>query len=389
MFYEFTLAEIAIFFIISYFVIEILFFLIFPKLLSKNEFDDKILCQKDTDIGWKQKKNINFKYFHKHMPMQKSKNKLNNLGILDIKNYKKKKEKYRVAIFGDTYFCGFDFGYKNSLQKILNDYGKNKDVEFIFCFQKNYSTIHMYRFYKKFIKKLKPDIILYIFNSNHPRRNITIHESFKNIIFTQNPYNFKTLKILKGPRILNKFDLAYMDKKNKIIFKKYNSKFNLRRFMYNNLYIYSKLDDYFVPGGLRNFYDIGDIRKIEKEYKINLKNYPYHWKIFKNIVLKWRNEAVRNKSKFIICRNFVSYHYSLAFNYDKKSSGHDAGYKLSELPEIKYLEDIKKKYRINLFNFKNILPKKEIFIHQRYGYYNKDGIFFFSRLMIKVLNKFI
>ena len=88
--------------------------------------------------------------------------------------------------------------------------------------------------------------------------------------------------------------------------------------MYDNLFIYSKLDDYFVSGGLRDFSDIGDIRKIEKKYKINLNNYPYHWEVFKNIILKWKKEATRNKSKFIICRNFASYHYSLAYNYDKK-----------------------------------------------------------------------
>lgn len=384
---ENNLFKISIFLITIYLAIEFLIFLIFPKLLVKNEFNDKIICEKDLQLGWKQRKNIKFNFFHRYMPMKISKNKLNNFGSLDIKDYKRRKKIFRVVIFGDTYFCGFDFGYDNSFQKILNDYGKKKNIEFIFCFQKNYSTIHMYRFYKKYIKKLKPDLILYIFNSNHPRRNITIHESFKNTIFTQSPYNFKTLKISKPPRISNKFDLAYLNHNNDIIFKKYKTKFNFRRFLYNNFYIYSKLDDYFVSGGLRNFNDIGDIRKIEKEYKINLNDYPYHWEVFKNIILKWRKEASANKSKFIICRNLVSYHYSYSFNYNKKSLSHDAGYKLSELPEIKYLEDIKKKYHINLFNFKNTLPKKEIFIHKRYGYYNNEGILFFSKLLIKILNK--
>ncbi len=385
----YKLFEILIFLIFFYFIIEFLIFFICPEFLLKNEFDDKIICEKDADIGWKQRKHSKFKYFHRYMPMQMSKIKLNNLGVLDNKNYKKKKAKYRVVIFGDAYFCGFDFGYKNSFQKILNSFGEKKNIEFIFCFQKNYSTIHMYKFYKKFVKKLKPNLILYIFNSNHPRRNITIHESFKNTIFTQNPYDFETLKIFKPPRILSKYDLVYMDKKNKIVFKKHYYKFSFRRFLYNNFYIYSKIDDFFVPSGLRNFSDIADIRKIEKKYKINLKKYPYHWEVFKNIILKWRKEAIKNQSKFVICRNFVSYHYSSAFNYDKKKSGHDAGYKLSKLPEIKYLDDIKKKYKINLFNFKNIFPEKEIFIHKRYGYYNKEGILFFSKLLIKSINKII
>ena len=133
---ENNLFKISIFLITIYLAIEFLIFLIFPKLLVKNEFNDKIICEKDLQLGWKQRKNIKFNFFHRYMPMKISKNKLNNFGSLDIKDYKRRKKIFRVVIFGDTYFCGFDFGYDNSFQKILNDYGKKKILNLYFVFKK-------------------------------------------------------------------------------------------------------------------------------------------------------------------------------------------------------------------------------------------------------------
>lgn len=380
--------QILLTFLIIYLVIEIFIYIFFPRLLLKNEFDDSKLCTKDNDLGWKQKKNIKLQYFHRYLSNKKSKIILNNYGVLDIKNYKNKKKRFRIAIFADTFFCGFDFGYNTSFQKILNEYGDKKDLEFLFCFQKNYSTLQMFKFYNKYFKKLKPDLIIYIFNSNHPRRNITLHESFKNKIFTQKAFNFKSLKTIKGLLIKNKYDLAFLNNKNKIEFKKHLSQFSFRRIFYENLFLYSKIDDFFSRGKLRKYDDIFDIRTLEKNYKIDLKNYPYHWDIFRKIILKWKKEAEKNKSKFVICRNFVPYHYSLRYK-NKDNLNHELGFKLSDLPEIKYLENMQKKFKINLFNFKKNPPHKEVFIHERYGYYNKDGINFYSKLLINVINKFI
>ena len=383
--------EIILISFIFYVLLEIIILIFFPKILNGNEFDDNILCQKDKTIGWKQRKNTSLNYYHRYTFGHETKIKLNNFGSIDNKNYTKKKNKTRIAIFGDTYFSGLDFGYNHSIQKILNDSFKNKNIEFIFCTQKNYSTIHFYKFYKKFFKKLKPDLIIYTFNSNHPRRNITIHESFKNTVFTQKPFNFSNFNLLKNQiKPKNKYDLIYLNEKNKLVYQKYIKKFNLRKFLYDYFYIFSKIDDFIVTGRkLRKHNNIGDIRQIEKKYPVNLNNYPYHWKVFENILLKWRNEAKKNKAKFIICRNLVSYHYSKKFNNYKKGREHDVGFKLSELPEIKYLKHICNTNKIKLHNFEITIPEKELYLHKRYGYYNKDGILFYSKLLIKILKKYI
>ncbi len=376
---------------ILYVLFEAIIIIFFPKILYKNEFNDNNLCVKDDAIGWKQKSNSKLYYYHRYTLGKETKIKLNNLGVLDNKNYTSKNNKTKIIIFGDTYFAGLDFGYSHSIQKFLNEEFKDKDVELIFCFIKNYSTIHFYRFYKKFMKKFKPKYIIYIFNSNHPRRNITIHESLKNNIFTQRPFNFKSLKFLKRKvKPYHKNDLIYLDENNKIIHKKYLKKFYFRKFLYDNFFIFSKIDDFIVTGNkLREFNYINDIRNLEKKYPVNLKNYPYHWKVFKNILLKWKNESKKNKTKLVICRNLVSYHYSKSFNNYKNYRKHDLGYKLSDLPEIKYLKDISKNQKIKLHNFEIKFPKKELFLHKRYGYYNREGILFFSKLMIKVLKKYI
>ncbi len=376
---------------ILYVLFEAIIIIFFPKILYKNEFNDDNLCVKDDTIGWRQKSNSKLYYYHRYTLGKKTKIKLNNLGVLDDKNYTSKNNKTKIIIFGDTYFAGLDFGYSHSIQKFLNEEFKDKDVELIFCFMKNYSTIHFYRFYMKFMKRFKPKYIIYIFNSNHPRRNITIHESLKNTIFTQRPFNFKSLKFLKSKiKPYHKNDLIYLDENNKIIHKEYSKRFYFRKFLYDNFFIFSKIDDFIVTGNkLRDFNYINDIRNLEKKYPVNLKNYPYHWKVFKNILLKWKNESKKNKTKLIVCRNLVSYHYSKSFNNYKNYKKHDLGYKLSDLPEIKYLKDISKNQKIKLHNFEIKFPKKELFLHKRYGYYNKEGILFFSKLMIKVLKKYI
>ena len=39
--------------------------------------------------------------------------------FLTMKLLQKKKKKIRVAIFVDTYFAGYDYGYNTSFQKLL------------------------------------------------------------------------------------------------------------------------------------------------------------------------------------------------------------------------------------------------------------------------------
>lgn len=372
--------------------LEFFYYLFFKFKLKKYEFNFNSIISKDKFIGWRQKPFCNFEYHHRYLK-KKTKIKLNNFGILDNKNYyyKKNKKKKLVIIFGDTFFCGFDYGYNYSVQNNLNIFSKEKNFDIIYCFQKNYSTIQMYKFYLKFFKKFKPDIIMYIFNHNHPRRNITIKDNLSDNIFYQIPFNLKTLKLFQNKIFpLKKDSLSFIDEKNKIITycntlkKKY-----LKNFLYNNLFLYSRLIDYLTGNlSLKNLFNhkLYDLEKKNKKNKI-----PYQWLLIQNILRKWKKELKKNNCEFIICRNFSFYTYGVKRNLIdiiSRKKKHDLAFSENKLPENIFLKKILKKNSIKYYDFTGNKIDHSFFIHQRYGYFNKKGIRFYSKLLINVLNQY-
>ena len=197
-------------------------------------------------------------------------------------------------------------------------------------------------------------------------------------------YNFKNLKKIKNFKINNKNDLIYVDKKNNIIYKKY--KFNLLHdflnFLYENFFIYSLLSDQLNKNKLRSLGNIHEIKKIEKESKINIKNYPYHWEVTKNLLRDWKKILNKKKTKFHIIRNIISY------QYDKNLTNHDLSFKIKKLPEINYLNDISKKNGIYYHEHKRI-NKGFYYIHPRYGMFNPKGIEYFSEIIKQKILKTI
>ena len=255
----------------SYLITEILILIFFPKWLKINQFKDSNIIINDKDLGWRQKPNITFTHHHRYNKFITSICKLNNFGILDNKNYfKKKKKKIRIALFGDTYFTGFDYGYKTSIQNTLETQIKkyNSNIELIYCFQKNFNTYQFLKFYKKFLSNFQIDHVIYIYNSNHSRRNITLHEARKNKKLTYPYYNFNTLKKVNKFEIKNSNDFVYLDEKNNIIIKEFKNSvfFVISDFIYNYFYIFSYISDQFTgKNNLRNIDAITDINKIEKK----------------------------------------------------------------------------------------------------------------------------
>ncbi len=382
--------KILLFIFSIYISIEILIFIFLPKFLKINEFDEGGVVVKDKSLGWRQKSNITFKYHHRYNKFISSVCKFNNFGTIDKINYtKKKKKKIRVALFGDTYFSAYDYGYKDSFQKIITDEisKSNPNIEIIFCFQRNYNTYQLFNFYKKFYSKFKIEHIIYIFNSNHPRRNITLHEATKSNKITYPYYNFKNLRKIKDFNVKHKDDLAYLDEKNKVIYKKNNNNFFnlLTDFAYNNLYIYSYISDQITGNNnLRKYKNISEIKKIEKQREINLENYPYQWKVTKKILLEWNKCLKKKNIKFHLVRNLINYQYDL--NLKK----HELSFQNNKLPEIYYLKDISKKIGINYLEYnRNELKKGLYYINPRYGYYNTNGINYFSKLLLKNIKNII
>lgn len=373
-----------------YISIEILILIFFPKWLRANQFDEGGVVKKDKDLGWRQKPNITFKYHHRYNKFTRSICRFNNYGILDNRNYyKKKKKKIRVAIFGDTYYAGYDYGYNSSFQKILRSEinRRHTNVEILFCSQINYNTFQLFKFYKKYFKNFNIDYVIYIFNSNHPRRNITIHEAKKSKKITYPYYNLNNLKKIKNLKITDENDLAYIDSKNKIINKKQKTNifYLISNFFYDNFYFYSFISDTIIgKNKLRNLKDISEIKTIEKTDKVNLKNYPHRWEVTKKILFEWKKYLIRKKTNFYMVRNLNNY------QYDLNLTDHKLSFLENNLPETQYLKDISKKININYIEYsKKELQKGFYYIHPRYGYFNKQGINYISKLLTKNILKII
>ena len=380
--------KIFLFILSVYLSMEILILIFFPKWLKINQFEDSKVITNDKDLGWKQRPNISFRYHHRYNKFITSNCKFNNFGILDNKNYfKKKKKKIRIALFGDSHFAGYDYGYKISIQnRLKTEIQKyNSNVELIFCFQRNYNTYQLFKFYKKFFNNFKIDHLIYIFNPNHPRRNITLHEARKSKKITYPYFNFNNLKIIKNFKIINENDFAYLNEKNKIVYKKFRNStyFIISNFFYNYFYIYSFISDQLIGNNnLRNIDYINDINTIEKKNKINIKNYPYQWKVTKKILLEWKKYLHKKKTKFHIIKNLINY------QYDINLTNHMLSFDKNKIPDEYYLNDISKKIGVNYLNKNKKYYKKGFYyIHPRYGYYNPFGITHYSKILLEnILN---
>ena len=135
---------------------------------------------------------------------------------------------------------------------------------------------------------------------------------------------------------------------------------------------------------MRKYKNISEIKKIEKQREINLENYPYQWKVTKKILLEWNKCLKKKNIKFHLVRNLINYQYDL--NLKK----HELSFLNNKLPEIYYLKDITKKIGINYLEYnRNELKKGLYYINPRYGYYNTNGINYFSKLFLKNIKNII
>ena len=117
---------------------------------------------------------------------------------------------------------------------------------------------------------------------------------------------------------------------------------------------------------------------MKKKNKLNLKNYPYHWKVTKKILAEWKKSLDKKNTKFHIIRNLTNYQYDLNLN------NHELSFHKNKIPEIYYLKDISKKIGINYLEKDKKKYKKDLYyIHPRYGYYNPHGIKYFSKILSK------
>jgi len=347
-------------------IFEIIINIFFSKILNKNKFNFDKIIKKDSDLGWKQKNNKNFFYYHRYLKNSKKIFlKTNNLGIIDSKDYLFDGKKQKVAIFGDNSISGFDTKIDSNFITLLRKKIKKskKNIDIYNFTNRDYCTLQYFKYYEKFLKKIKFDLIIYIYSHNHSRRNITIHESTKSKIFTQPLYDFRVNKKIsfKGKFLRN--DNIFLNKNNQIsIFRAKKS--SIKFFFYDRLYFFSIIYDAIVgKNKLKKMDFIHEIKNIENQ------NLDYHWEYTFLILKKWKLLIDRNKTKFAITNIPSSYH--------NPNNHHQFSFKISQIKERKKIKFFCKNYKIRFYdNYKSGIKKfykSNFFIHPRYAYLNTKG----------------
>ncbi len=380
-----------IFSIISLILIFDLTIILFnSKLLLKNQFKFDKIIENNENLGWIQKNNFSFNYYHRYNKYSKPINiHLNNYGIPDKLNYYSKDNKnFKIAIFGDNSYSDYDYNYNNSFIKNLRSHFKEfKDLSIYNFTQRDYSTIQYYNLIKILNEEFKFNLILYIFSFNHPRKNITIHEAGKDLIFTHPANQLLNNSLIKKQFLNSKNDLIYIDEKNNIQKKSKSKKRHILHYFYNNFYSFSFfLDKYKGPLGMKKQKHIFEIKNIEKKSLKKQKiNQTYHWKIFNNIILNFVNNSRDKNYKFILM--YQPSPYDILSKY--YNSEHPLGYlDKKSIPFFKNLDNLKSKTK---FDFYNLTCKelesnyKKYYIHDRYMYLNKCGYKLQSAKIAKIL----
>jgi len=361
-------------------IIEVIVNIFFNKLIKNNEFNFRKVLKKSESLGWLQKKNLSFFYYHRYLNRAKKIFlKTNNFGIIDKEKYLFNNNKIKVAIFGDNSISGFDTsiedGFNSLLRKKIKNF--NKDINVYNFTNRDYCTLQYFNFYKKYLSHIKFDLIIYVYSHNHSRRNVTIHESAKSKIFTQPVYDFKLNKKISLNQKFIKNDNIFLDRNNCISIVRAKKK-PLKIFFYERLFTFSIIYDVILgQAGLKKMDHIHSLKNIEKTKS------EFHWNYTHRILSKWLFLLKKNKTKFVIT-NAPSFYHNPNFN-------HKYGVKVNEIKERNKISFFCKTNKIIFFdNYKlNIKKfyKQNFFIHSRYAYLNKRGYNYFTDKILMIIKK--
>lgn len=366
--------------IILFSLFEIFINLFYPRLIKKNEFKFKKILKKNKFLGWDQKNNFTFHYFHRYLNRAKKiKLKTNNFGVIDTQNYKISKKSINIAFFGDNSMSGFDTKLNDNFISILrNKINSNFEKVKIYNFTKrDFCTLQYYNYYNFFLKKYKFNFVIYVYSHNHSRKNVTIHESFKDIIFTQPIYKPQSYKKINISNNFMNSDNVIIDDKFKVKVNKHIRTSLLTR-LYNFSFSFSYLTDLIIgKNNIKTFDNNIEIKDIENQ-KVN-----YHWSYTYSILDKWHTILKKNKTKFIIT--------NIPVVYNDPELNHVYAQKISKIKERKKLSKFCKRRNITFYDNYRVQIKKfyrsNPYIHPRYSYLNKKGYREFSDKILNFIKK--
>ena len=164
-----------------------------PYRLWSDAFDEASIMLPHPRRGWKQKPGHSFRFHHRYLkkPVDIA---LNDLGMRDGHDYEREKPAgtFRVLLMGGTTSAGWELEAHETqaaqLQQKLAQLLPDRRIEVMNGSGRLYSTGQLYNWYVEELAIYKPDLVIYYFNINHPRRTASVHESGKSPLLSQPVY---------------------------------------------------------------------------------------------------------------------------------------------------------------------------------------------------------
>ncbi|MBI5571095.1 MAG: hypothetical protein HY914_14215 [Desulfomonile tiedjei] len=360
-----------------------------PYRLWSSAFDEASVTEPHPTRGWTQRRHLDFVFHHRYLPTPNRVH-FNNLGMHSARNYSASKppDTLRVQLFGCTTAAGWELPSDGTIAAQLEARLRQtlgRPVEVMNASARNYCTAQLYHWYVEELAAYEPDLVIYHFNTNHPRRNITFHESGKSVRFHQPVYTLDpdgSLRLLRTTLPTHPNDMIFLNDRREIERIPGHTDRSFHRWLRDHLHTYCVLDDFLQgPVRLRRFRDRVEIKDIEKREFLptsvhSLDAMPYQWRSTAAILAKWVEEVHRAGASFLIAPHLAFYHAGAGRLYS--SSDHPWGFNYEDIPERRYLPLIAETlgafycdtYR---WAYEQRIDTTPFSIHPRYAYVTAHG----------------
>lgn len=369
----------------------------FPYRLRGAAFEESSVVDSHPTRGWTQRGNVEFTFHHRYLS-QTNKLRFNNLGLHAPNDCEPSKpaNTIRLILFGGSASAGWELPANHTiaaqLESILNQRAGEMKWQVWNASARNYCTAQLYDWYLDSFAQCQADFIVYYFNTNHPRRNITLHEGGKDVVFHQPVFAFDTDQQWtkhEHASPLHKNDLIYFDADGSIKHIAGQDSRSLHRRVCDRVQLYDRLEEAIIgPFSLRRLSDRQEIKDLEKrELGIDVQSVdrlPYHWRATAELIKRWAAAVKRNRSRFLIVPH-LHYYYAGGGSVDA-TCDHPANFSYETIPERRFLPLIAAETELEYFDTYAYAKQKKIrtedfYIHPRYAYASAAGAQFQAEVL--------
>lgn len=368
-----------------------------PYRLWRDSFDESLPCEADPERGWKPKSSFRFEYHHRYLRGRRSIVQ-NSLGLFSEREFTRKKPAgtYRILVFGETTFLGWELQLSETITSRLQ-HKLGPRVEVVPVAARNYSLGQLFTWYKRVFHEFDFDLVVYNFNENNPRRSITFHESGKPVLLTQPVYRVtesNKLELQGAPLVTHPNDMAYVDADGNTVLKPGRTVVTVHSWLRDRSHLYCAFDDLIQgPTRLRKFRDRTEIKDIEKwkPKKKDDEGFPYQWRLCHQIFLDWANMVRAKGSAILIVPNLQYYH--AGENWLIKGTQHEWGFNYADIPSRKYLAKLAADTGMSFFDiyrhvYENEIDTAGFYVHPRYAYYSPAGAEFHAAAIERAIREY-